>query len=149
MATAFQSNAFQNNAFQIEGGTQRVVGWGGAPGKRRRYRPEVLEELLRQQKESGPFTRERFEELIAQTKAKAETAKNKPLRKALRAVVEETDLIPEEIPPDPRLFLAMEAAVRATSVKYALDAARHAEAIVRAYWEEIERDDEEVFALLF
>jgi len=124
----------------------RVVGW---PGKTRRYKPEVLEELLRQQRESGPFTRERFRELIAQAKQKADVVKNKPLRKALRAVVEEIELIPAEVSPPPEALLALEQSIQAPSIKYALDAARHAEAIARAYWEEIERDDEEVFALLF
>lgn len=128
----------------------RVVGWPDAAGKRRRYyRPEVLEELLRQQEESGPFTRQRYERLLERAAAKARATANKTARKAVGRAVAEAELVPIEAMPDPALLMAtIEMAISAKKAREAIEYARHAETIAKAYREEIERDDAEVFELL-
>lgn len=64
----------------------RVVGW---PGKRRRIRQEVLEELLRQQDESGgPFTPRRYELLIGKL-LDEQGVKGKARRKIGRKIIAE------------------------------------------------------------
>ena len=117
------------------------------PGKR--HRREVLEELLRQQSESGPFTRKRFNELLAKAEQAAQAATNKVQRKAIKAAIAEVELLPEHVPDLAPLIAAMEEMLAAVRVKKAIDAAKHAEAIARAYLEELERDEEEAIALLF
>ena len=143
MATAFQRNAFQNNAFQIA-----AVGWAPqwSPGKR--HKPEVFEELLRQQRESGPFTRAKFEELLARAAAKAKTAPTK-VRKAIKKAIAEAEIAPVQVYDPAPLMAALEVAIASRKALEIIAAAQHAEAIARAYLEELERDEEEAIALLF
>ena len=152
MATAFQSNAFQNNAFQITGGvTKKHVGWMPEWGPGFRHDPKDLERRLEQQRQGGPFTRKRYAALLTKAAEVVAEAKNKAQRKALKAALESAKLVDIESPAiDPApLLLALEEVVTAKRIKESMQAARHAEAMARAYYEyELEQDEEEALVLL-
>jgi hypothetical protein len=146
MATAFQANAFQNNAFQITGTTKKKVGWMPEWGSGRfRHDPEELERRIAAQRGFGP---QRYGELLEEAATKAREAENKAERKAIKKAITSAELVAtEELPPI--LLVAAEDLVRAKRVKESLEAARHMEALARAYYEyEMEQDEEEALMLL-
>jgi len=146
-AKVFQKNIFQNNVFQVGGDTRRV-GWMPEWGTGFRHDPEELERRLARQR---GLSREQYAQLLEDIAAKAKEAKNKAQRKALKAALESAELVDIESPTiDPApLLLALEEAARAKRIKEGTEAARHAEAIARAYYEyEFEQDEEEALVLL-
>ena len=152
MATAFQPSAFQNNAFQITvTTTTKHVGWMPEWGPGFRHDPKDLERRLEQQRQGGPFTRRRYDELLTKAAEVVAEAKNKAQRKALKRALESAKLVEIESPAiDPApLLLAIEELVTAKRIKESIVAAKHAEAMARAYYEyELEQDEEEALVLL-
>jgi hypothetical protein len=125
------------------------LGWMPEWGTGRfRHDPEELERRLARQR---GLSREQYAQLLEDITTKAKEAKNKAQRKALKAALESAKLVEIESPAiDPApLLLALEEVATAKRIKESTEAARHAEAIARAYYEyEFEQDEEEALVLL-
>jgi hypothetical protein len=147
--------AFSNHAdIRLEDPTKKCgggIGWmpeWGTGRPRFRHDPRELDRRIRAQRGFGP---QRYAQLLEEVATKAREAKNKAQRKALKAALESAKLVDIEsqaIDPAP-LLLAIEEVATIKRVKESLEAARHAEAMARAYYEfELEQDEEEALVLL-
>lgn len=149
---SFQSNAFQSNAFQMPG-------IGSVGGGRRYYKPSELEKEL---KERRPFSRTRFDELLAAQQAQEEaelkaaelgaSKRKTALRRAAEAAQAAIDAVKETESAREadfaRMTMALEAASSAKRVADVIRETNIAVLAAQAILAEIEDEEEAEMLLL-